>query len=1031
MTFTSPLIGSLLAQRRAIYAALAALIVFGALSLPSLPQSVYPHLTFSRINVHAENADLPPELVQTSIGLPLQQALESVLGVREVTVDSTQGATNLYASFDPQTAPSDIALQRVAVAVAAAQGHLPPGTTLQINPVGTNLYPVLSYALTSSHMNQMALREWAEYQAKPQLLGLPGVSYVNVLGGAVREYRVTYHPQALAARGVTLDQLTQAISRTNTIQSVGHQDQWDIRHELLASGLAFSSAQIAQIPIAAPGSVPVTVGDVATVAQAPAPVTWHAGQGAQDAVILNVYPQPSASFVQISTEVQGALRQTLAAAPDVHAAKFWDQSTLVSGAIRSLRDAILVGLALSTLVLLVFLRSWRETVIAAIIIPLTILVAFGYMRLAGHGLNLATLGGLAVGVGLIIDDAIVVVESIHRHLASGEERQAAIEAAVSEIAAPMISSTLTTIVVFVPLSVVSGVPGAFFRSLSATLTVALLLSLLLALAFTPGLALALLPTSPRKTDDVQPHPGRAMQAYDRALRGALRHKALMWAAAAGLLAVTVWLGSHLGSDFLPTLDEGALEMNIAFPPGTSLGETVRVSRQMAQAVNADPAVAGSAVLTGKTFGLLTDTSLGQNMTVIRATLKPQGQRPPVDSVITHLEQKVAQFAPNAQVSAKQLLQDMLDELSDVPAPIEVRLYGPDQSVLIPLASQIASRIARVPGVSGAFSGVTHENPGVVLEARPGASRWGVTPQDLAQTEAALFDGQVVSSVLRGPLSIPIRVRSDLPLSPDPAQVQNAPYVTPTGAVVPLSTLAAFIPAPPQSDVSARNGRQYLSITAQTLGSNLGTIRRGIARQIAHVSLPPGYSVEIAGSYALQKKAFAQILLAVSFSVILVLLVLLVQFRSFVQPLVILTAIPLALFGAALLLWITGITLNVSSLMGVILLVGLVVKNGILLLEYTVRLERDGWSVEDALAAAARIRLRPIMMTTLTALLGMLPLALDWGAGSAMLQPLAVATIGGLLFSTLATLGLMPVFYATFRRAARSARISVRHGDAPM
>jgi len=338
---------------------------------------------------------------------------------------------------------------------------------------------------------------------------------------------------------------------------------------------------------------------------------------------------------------------------------------------------------------------------------------------------------------------------------------------------------------------------------------------------------------------------------------------------------------------------------------------------------------------------------------LRTTLKPKGQRAAIVAVMRRIGDRIREVAPIAQVSSKQLLADMLNDLSSAPAPIEIRVFGAQQATLVPIATDIASRINTVPGVSGAFSGVILHNPSVVVRANPTAGALGATPAQLFTAEAVAYGGDIVSNVIANPLTIPVRVRYDLPIDPTLTQIENAPFVTANGDVQPLSRLATFLQGPPQSEINELNSRPYLSVTAQLSGSNLGAVVAGIKTQLAGLTLPPGYTTEIAGAYALQNQSFGQFGFALLLSVALVFLVMLVQFRSFLQPIAILATIPLALFGAVLALFITKISLNVSSLMGIILLVGLVVKNGILLLEYAHRRQEQGEDVRDALVYAAR------------------------------------------------------------------------------
>jgi multidrug efflux pump subunit AcrB len=1005
------------------------LVVAGFVAVGGLSEAVYPELDLSRINVRAELGNLAPSLVQSGLTRPLEAEIAAVPGVAQVSATSTEGAADITATFDPRVATTSVALQRVSTAVGAVQSALPKDTTVRIQQVGTNLFPVLSYALTSASLTQTQLREAAMYEIRPQLTGLPGLALVTVLGGDVREYLVSVDPQRLAASGLTLEQLTSTIARTNTIDSVGHADSGYVRSTILAAGMAHSPQDLANLPLASKNGIPLTVGSVASVVEAAAPPSVRAATHGQAAVLVNVFAQPHASYVTVAQTADTAMQTALAGLSQIKANKFWDQSVLVSAAIDNLRDAILIGLILSTLVLLFFLRDWRLTLIAGSIIPITIVITFAVMRLLGQGLNLMTLGGLAIGVGLIIDDAIVVVENIARHLGLGAERRLAVTTAVAEIAGPMTSSTVTTIVVFAPLSILSGIPGAFFTALSTSLTVAVILSLILAFVFTPNVALQ----SMRR---IRVQPRNALvdwvnRGYVPLLEGSLRRRIFVVGAGLVVLLVTIALGTHLGTDFLPALDEGAFELTYALPPGTTLPETQRVAHEMQTVIDGDPAVARSAGIIGASMTLInTDTPQGTSGGTMRAMLQPKRDVIPygrvtatirtanIRDVMDRISDRIRAIAPNVQFSTRQLLQDSLNDLANQQAPIELRLFGPQQSVLIPLAGDVTDRLGKVAGVSGAFSGVVYHSPSIVVRADPAASAFGVSAAQLDEDERALFGGDVVSSIIANPLTIPVRVRYDLPLDPTPTQIMNVPYVTPSGGVQPLARLATFTTAPPQSDIHELNGRQYLAITAQISGSNLGAIVNGIKDQMRQVPLPPGYSYQIAGAYELQQQSFAQFALVIVLSVGLVLIVMIVQFRSVLQPLAILTAVPLATFGAFLALQVTHISLNVSSLMGMILLVGLVVKNGILLLEYAAYHQRQGETVDAALMAAGRIRLRPILMTTLTALLGMLPLAFAIGSGSELLQPLAVAVIGGLSFSILITLIIVPVVFALLHDGVR-------------
>jgi CzcA family heavy metal efflux pump len=1000
----------LLSQWRALYALVAVLCIWGLVAVRQLPQQVFPTLTFSRVLVVAENGDLAPSLVQSSIAKPIEEQLASAPGVKLITANSTQGAAAISVTFDPNVADANLALQRVSAIVAATQGNVPKDTHISTQRIDASLFPVLGYGLVSKHRDQMALREFAQYTVRPQLLGLPGVAAGNVLAGAVREYLISVDPRRLAAHGITVEQLCSAISATNTTISVGHSDNHFVRSTLLASGQAHSADDIARITVTTQGGTPVSVGSLAAVVETPAPPTWAGSIDGTPGVMLSVFAQNGANFVAVASEVQSAIDALAASNPDVEFTRFWNQGRLVQASISSLQEAILIGLALSTLVLFFFLRNWSSTLVAALVIPLTIAMTFGFMAIFGEGLNLMTLGGLAIGVGLVIDDAIVVVENVFRRVAGGCSDRETIASAIEEIAVPMISSTVTTIVVFAPLSLLSGVTGVFFRALATTLTIALLMSLVLALIFTPNVVMQFLRV---KRERHNPIVEWTQRRYEPLLRWSLERRTLVIAASLAAFAVTIFVATRLSTDFLPALDEGSFELTYMLPPGTTLAETERVASVLEGVVRQDPAVEHEAKLVALTFQNA-DIPSGVNSGKIQVSLKPRSSRAPIVAVMRRIEAHIHDVAPNVRASSTQLLADMLNGLSDAPAPVEVRVFGPDQTTLVSNASDIANRISSVPGIAGAFSGAIFHNPNIVIRANPEAGTFSVTQEQLNAAAAVAFGGDIVSTVIASPLSIPVRVRYNTPLGLSLEAVLETPIVTSNTGVQPLSRVATVQSGPPQSEINEYNGRQYLAVTAQLSGASLGGVVAAIKERLRGLTLPAGYTYEIAGAYELQQESFGQFAVALLLSLALVFLVLLVHFRAFRAPLAIVATVPLAAFGAVVALLLTQTTLNVASLMGIILLVGLVAKNGITLLEFAKRREAQGADVIESLLYAGTRRFRPIVMTTLTALLGMVPIAFAFGSGSELLQPLAIAVIGGLAFSTIFTLVVIPVIYATLK-----------------
>ena len=1008
---------------RGILFTLGVLVVLGLASVGSLPMSIYPQVGFSRVVVVAQNGEMTPTQVQQNITRPIEQAISSVIGVKLVQANSAQGASQISITFDPGI-DVNLDLQRINAALSQVNATLPPGTDAVAQIINPNIFPVLGYVVNVPGKTLSEIRAISEYQLRPLLTGLPSVAQVRTVGGRIKEYWVSVDPRAAAALKIPLEQIENAIAANNAVTSVGHFNAFDQRQIVLVSGALRTPADIADIVVDNRSGTPITVGSLASVHDALEPKTSIVSTNGREAVFLNVYAQPGGSIVQIYREVNAVLQhESPAIGVGTSITPYWNQATLVEDAVKNLRDAIVIGAALAVLVMWLFLGSIRSTLVAATVIPLVIAIAFFFMKLTGQGLNLMTLGGLAIGVGLIIIDAIFVVENIWRHLQLGEPRVKAVRAAMGEIALPMIGSTITTIVVFAPMALLSGVAGAFFIALSMTLTIALTLSLLFALYVTPLLSAYFL--KPLAAVNSRPHVGerlmaRLLSVYEPALHWTLHHRKAAYGITAAVVVVTVLVARGLGTDFMPSMDEGAFELNFAMPPGTSLEETDRALKEIERVIAGNPNVTAYGALTGL------DPSgffpAPQNAGDIRATLLPRNQREHregVDQIFDDLRVRIAARVPILKFTITQILQDLLNDLSNTPATIEIKIFGSDQQELMHLAKQVDARIQKVHGVVDDFNGIVYSNPNTLVQLRPyQGSRAGFTTESFTDAAQAGLNGKIVTTIPSLPVQIPVRVRYNVPWNQGASDLSAMPVVAPNGATYTLGSLANVIPAGPATELNEENLRPVVRVTANVSGRDLGGVIRDIRSSLSVLRLPAGYDVAYGGRYALQQQSFKEFVTAIGIAILLVFLTMVFEFRNYRIPAVIISSVPLSLFGVVLALWVTRIPLNVSSFMGLILLVGGVVKNGILLFDEVDKLSRSGLPVEEQMIEAGRMRLRPIVMTTLTSMLGVLPLALGLGAGSEMQKPLAVATIGGLLFSTFFTLLLMPAFYASIKIRSR-------------
>lgn len=989
------------------------LCLMGLFAYRTFPVAILPDVTFPRVVVIADAGERPVEMMEAAVTRPLEEAIATVPDVHRIRSTSKRGSTEISIDFKWGT-DILVAEQLVNAKVNQVRPELPPETRTETERMNPTVFPVLGLTVDSAGMSPTELYNLANFTIRPRLARVEGVARVVVQGGLVPEVLVEVNPSRLQAARLTLTDVTQALSSSNQVSAVGRVDHRFQQFHVLIDGQASDTESLGHIVVAQRNGAPVELRQIATVRNAAEDRVTVVSANGHESVLINVIRQPSANSVAMADAVKAEMANLRGSLPPgVKLGVFYDQSVLVNEAVRSVGEAVLIGAVLAVVVLMLFLRNLRATLVTAAIIPMTVLVTFLLMRAAGLTLNLMTLGALAVGIGLVIDDAIVVVENVFRHLPTEPDLRAAVRMASGEIARPMISSTLTTVVVFLPLALLEGVAGAFFAALAITLTLALLISLGLALTVSPSLCAAFL----KSTSD-HGHSRlyeRVLNAYERGLRWGLRRRWVVPVIAVVTLAMTFGIARMLGTGFMPQMDEGAFVLDYICPPGTSLAESDRMLRKVDAILMRTPEIATFSRRTGTELGFtITEPNTGDYAIM----LKPQRHRS-VEQVIEDVRSQVAGETPALEVEFIQVLQDLIGDLAGQPEPIDVKLFGEDKAVLEHLAEDLATKLSEVKGLADVQSGVTEAGPALNLRVDPvRAGRLGFTTQGLSdQVQAALL-GTVATQVLRGDRQVPVRVRFPDSARRDPETVKGLAVTSPTGATVPLGSIAMMETQAGSTRSVREDQRRVVDVTARLENVDLGTAIAGVRKVLAETPLPPGVSYQLGGQYESQAQSFQNLAQVLVLAVLLVYAVMLFQFGSFRAPSVILLVMPLALFGAVLGLWLSQTALNVSSFMGAIMLVGIVVKNGILLLDRAQEAEATGTGLEDAVVEAGRQRLRPILMTSLTAVLGLLPLALGLGAGAEMQKPLAVTVIGGLVFSTGITLVLCPLLYASFGRRRR-------------
>jgi CzcA family heavy metal efflux pump len=1007
---------------RPIIFVIVAMVVIGVYLAFTIPVAVFPSTDFPRIVVGVDSGVAPIDQMEVTVTRPIEEALNSVPGLESVRSITSRGSADINLFFNWGVDMFQT-LQYVNAAVARTQSTLPATAKITTNRLTFAAFPIIGYSLTSDTIPQTSLWELANYTIKPRLNRVNGVSMVVVQGGQVPEFQIEPDPAKLLQAQVSVPAILDAVSKSNLIDSPGLLEN---NHELslaLVTGQTRTPEEISNIVVkTTPAGIPIRVGDIANVAPSVMPVYTIVTANGKPAVLLNLFRQPDSNTAAVADAVNAELQQIRKTLPSgVRLESFYDQSTLVRDSIASVRDAILVGLILAAIILVLFLRDWGSSLVAGLVIPATIAITLIFLRTLGESFNLMTLGGLAAAVGLVIDDAIVVVENIVLHRDSGQTRAEAIRSALREIRIPLVGSTITPIVVFLPLITITGVTGTFFRALAITVGTALLTSLALALTWTPTLSHYLLRKKPSEgstatdlhgQDATTGLMGRLTNLYGRALRATLSYPVLLILASVALIAGSYFCYNALGSDLLPEMDEGGFILDYLMPAGSSLGDTNQVLLGVEKILKSTPEVEGTSRRTGLQLGLFAVTEA--NTGDFSVKLKRDRDRG-VDEVISEVRKKVNDEYPQLDVEFIQLLQDMIGDLTSSPEPIEIKLFSQNPGLLREWAPKVGDAIKKISAVKDVKNGIenTISGPAIMMRVDPVvAARAGFTPQEVELDASAILQGEPAPPpAVVNDRSYTIRVRFPDNTRTSLEQIRNTLITSnATGKVATLGSLAVFENQAGQTEVRRENLQRVVAVTGRFEGVSLGKGIEAVQQAVARLNIPASIRVVYGGTYAEQQKSFRDLLFVLMLAVILVFTVLLFEFGGFAAPVAILASALLSTSGVFLALLITGKTFNISSFMGLIMVIGIVAKNGILLLDADQRSRAEGASARDAMIEAGERRLRPIIMTALATVAGMIPLSLALGAGSQMLQPLAIAVIGGILASMVLSLIVTPAVH---------------------
>jgi CzcA family heavy metal efflux pump len=983
--------------------------------------SVFPQTDFPRIVVMVNNGIMPANEMMATITRPIEESMKSIPGVVSVRSSTTRGSAivNVIFSWGTDMQRSEL---YVLGQLSEIRSDLPASASTDVSRVAFSLsYPIIGISLTSAQRSQIDVWEAANYIVKPRFLQIPGVANVEILGGQQPEYHVIVDPLKLQAAHLSLQDISDALTQNNIVAAAGMLVENYHLYLTTVDGRVRSTDDIGNVVVAGHNNHPVKIKDVATVKRGPAPAyTSITAQGRQ-AVLFNIESQPDASVLEIAADLKKDLVQLhQELPPDMQLSFFYDQSQFVRDSVASVWSAIIFGLILSVFILYFFLKNWGSVWTAIVTIPISVLMTFIIMKLTNMSFNMMTLGGIAASIGLIIDNAIVVVEAICHRIAAGRPRLEGINEAMGEIMTALIGSTLTPVVVFLPLAFLNGMPGVFFRALGLTMVVALLVSLVLAVTLTPSLAVWLIrgrTKAPSTGEEAGFLLKRVLRIYETAIRWALRHAWLTLLGCALILIASIFVFRQLETGFLPNFDEGGFVMDYQAPSGTSLAETSRILDEAEKSIRTNEDIEGYSRRLGTQLGpFITEPYIGDYLIKLKTNRKHS-----TDEVLNQMRRDFDQRFPAIQWDFHGYLDDLIGDLQMAPNPVEINLFSPDLNWLKQTAPRVEDEIKKIPGVVDTFDGLTETGPSINLHVRPAeAARFGLSAQDIANAVNTALLGQVSSSLLQGDRTVDIRVMADPGSIDSISKLRDLLIRTSASTVIRLDQVADIDIAPSEVELNRDNLRQDNIVTARLEGVDLGTAMREIQAKLNW--LPPG-SVEYGGLYQLQQESFGNLLAVLLAAILLVFTVLLIEFRSFYEPIAIIFGSVLALFGTVVALWITGVTLNTISYLGAIIGVGIVAKNGILVLDYYKQLRAQGVELVEALVQAGHRRLRPVLMTSLAAALGMLPLAYGVGTGAQMLQPLGIAVIGALFISVLLSLIATPVVYYLLRSMTKTTESS--------
>jgi CzcA family heavy metal efflux pump len=1018
----TPIQDSFISHKKPISLVLAIILMGGLFAYSKLQTSLFPEITFPKIKVIADEGLQPVNKMMVTVTKPLENAIKQVPDLQVVRSTTSRGSCEISAFMD-WNADIDGSLTKIQANIDQIKNDLPADVNITVEKMNPSILPVSGYTLESHSRTPIELRQLATYTVKPFLSQVDGVSEIRVIGGKAKEYWLTLNRQKMSSLGLTPDIISNTLSTTNFVKSEGYLSDYKMLYLTVTDATINGKDQLENLVISNNRKRVVRLKDFADIAIQESIEYTRINANGHDGVLIAVIKQPNANLVSLSADMDSKVADLQKILPkDVTITPYYEQADFVNDSIRSVTDCLWVGLLLAIVVAIIFLRSLKASITVLVTIPVTLCLSLIVLYFLGYTLNIMTLGAIAAALGLIIDDAIVVVEQIHRtHEEHPREHPLKlIKTAIDYLFPAMLGSSISTIVIFIPFMLMTGVAGAYFHVLTNTMIITLVCSFFVTWIGLPTVFLLLSrhkPNNPREPRDAVQHVKK-----QRWVRWFILRPYVSLLIIAGLVIAIVVVPPLLETGFLPEMDEGSIVLDYTSPPGTSLDETDRMLHEVEKIITKEPEVEAYSRRTGTQMGFfITEPNTGDYLIQLK---KKRGKT--TEDVISDLRKKIAANQPALRIDFGQVITDMLGDLMTSVQPIEIKIFGDDQQKLQNISRQIADVVSNVKGTADVFDGIVIAGPSVSIDPfYSKLAQYNITPASLQFQVQTALEGNVIGNILEREQLSPIRMVYPGNRGLNVAGIENQPVFVPGGKLVPISELASVQLKPGESEINRENLQSMGVVSARLEGSSLGTVIKSIQNNIAQkISLPEGYHIEYGGDYAQQQQSFKELLIILVTSSLLVFCVILFLFKQFRIAVLILVVGVLGTAGSLLALFITKTPLNVGSYTGLIMIVGIIGENAIFtFLQFKQRaLENLNKGVEkgidEAIVYSISTRLRPKLMTALGAIIALMPLALGIGAGAQLHQPLAIAVIGGFLSALPLLLIVLPSMMRILYRSGR-------------